>query len=343
MKTTSMIPFTLVLAACTQSDLPPGLADVRFDTVVTVGVAEGNERETFGFVQDIEPAGKGGFFLLDGQARSVSWFDGEGRFRGGINARGKGPGELTSPSDLAVLQDGSVLIVDPGNVRISRFQPTSEGLRFADERRHEFGGRVCALGDRVFVHALRRGTLVHELKDGAEPAQSFGTPPALGGLDALGPFRSLAEGMLLSGRLLCLPDRDLLVAASTSSARIQAFEPDGTLTWETTLNDFYPIRYIITKRGGLRHTLDPATGAHILQSFTRWDQNTLLLQYEVRKDGPAPEGREYHAIESRLLDLQTGREIARSRTLPLLAAIAGDYVYERRNLPIPQVTVLRRR
>lgn len=339
-----LVALVTAAAACSAEPVEESRRALAFDTVAIVGVREGNPSEMFGRVHSVAAGPAGDFFVLDLQTSNVSWFSAEGSYRGGITSSGGGPGELSGAIDLTLTAGGDLLVLDPDNARISTFRPTAPGLRYVGSRRHEIGGdNLCALRDRVFVNVLRNNALVHEVGDSAAPLNSFGRVPEPGGLESFGPyFRHLAKTMLVSGLILCTTDPDLVIAVSNSHPRIAAYRPDGRAAWSTTLADFHPTVYERTDRGGIRATQDPELGAHIAQAATRWDEATMLVQYEIRRNTPRPDTAEYHEIESRFLDLSTGAELTRRTDLPLVAATSGGLVYVRRNLPIPQVLVLER-
>lgn len=59
-------------------------------------------------------------------------------------------------------------------------------------------------------------------------------------------------------------------------------------------------------------------------------------------DAP-PDDREFHGIDSRLIALDSGEEVARTTTLPLLAAVRGERFLIIDNVPYPRALVVERR
>lgn len=332
---------SLLLCACDAADNEFNPASVRFDTVSTVGVAEGRDVEVFGSIAAVEPASEGSYFVLDKGSRAVSWFDVDGTYLGGASSRGEGPGEFANPLDLALTSNGRLVVLDPSNARFSRFEPSDSGLIYVDYQRSEVRGvHVCALGDRLYVHGPTAEVAIHEVGEGPDPVRSFGTPISTPGLETLGAARWIGESMVPPGPILCVRDPDLVVIVGRSSPTVRAYTPDGDPAWETELKDFRPIQLRITESGGVGAAPRPKEGIHWALSAMRWDDTLLLMQFRIQLDGGDEAQRE---LESRFLDLATGREVHRSTSLPLLAAARGPFVYELREHPFPQVAVLKRR
>jgi hypothetical protein len=153
----------------------------------------------------------------------------------------------------------------------------------------------------------------------------------------------LAESMIPVGPIVCVSQPDLIVIVGASAPYIRAYTPGGVAIWESELADFRPVRLEVSERGGVRQAANPEGGTHWVASASRWDASLLLVQYELRMDEPLADGALDHALESRFIDLATGREVYQTRDLPLIAATEGLYAYEQRDLPFPQVAVLRRR
>lgn len=340
-------PVLLAVALASGGCADAGVHDptnIHFDTVTVVGVADGSDVETFGEIRAIEPAPDGGFFVLDAQDRSIAWFSHDGSYRGGVSARGEGPGELSFPTDIAFTASQNLVVLDPSNTRLSWFQAVDTGFAYLDYRRNELrGSQICALGDRLFLNGPRDGTAIQEIGEGEEPIGSFGAPIVTPGLESLGAARTLAESMIPVGPIVCLSEPDLVVIVGASAPYIRAYTLDGVPTWETELVDFRPVQLEVTERGGVRQATNPENGTHWAVSASRWDASLLLVQYELRTDARLPDGALDHELESRFIDLETGREVYQSRDFPLIAATEGPYAYEQRDLPFPQVAVLRRR
>jgi hypothetical protein len=125
---------------------------------------------------------------------------------------------------------------------------------------------------------------------------------------------------------------------------VRAFDPDIGMRWQRSLDDIHSIGFKVTNDGRtLVQRIDPASGANFLRSMVRWDPDHILMQYELHLPGDPPESREFHAVDSRLLHLDTGDEVARSLLIPLLAAAQGDRYVIIENLPYARALLMQRK
>lgn len=101
-------------------------------TLDTLGVLGGaqvlSEEEQFEGVSASGLAGAddGTLYVLDGQGKRVLAFGPDGSFLRSYGREGEGPGELRSPSAVAVGPGDSVWVSDMGNVRATVFAPDGE-------------------------------------------------------------------------------------------------------------------------------------------------------------------------------------------------------------------------
>ena len=101
------------------------------EPVFTVGVLEGEEWETFGAIAALAFDASGNLYVLDAQAARVVVFGPDGGFVRTFGRKGSGPGEMSFPSDLAVLGDGSAAVVDRSGERMTLFSPEGKYERSA--------------------------------------------------------------------------------------------------------------------------------------------------------------------------------------------------------------------
>jgi len=78
----------------------------------TIGVEYGDSARIFGMVLSAEADARGRTLVLDPLLCRLSAFDGRGELLAAGGGRGSGPGELQFPMDMAVLEDGSVVVTD---------------------------------------------------------------------------------------------------------------------------------------------------------------------------------------------------------------------------------------
>ncbi len=98
-----------------------------------IGVLEGDEAYLFGGPSEILLQRDGSLVVLDwsgdGMATAVlRRYDGTGRFLRKVGGRGSGPGEYLSPTGLAELPDGRLLLGDSRNGRINVYSASGESV-----------------------------------------------------------------------------------------------------------------------------------------------------------------------------------------------------------------------
>lgn len=101
----------------------PVFATLDSVPALRLGSLDGRPEEEFGTIADVLPLADGGVAVLDGQAAEIRLFDSEGAYRLSLGSKGQGPGELQSPSVLAVLPGDTLAVYDARPMRITRFGP----------------------------------------------------------------------------------------------------------------------------------------------------------------------------------------------------------------------------
>jgi hypothetical protein len=89
-----------------------GLDTLRLVPADTIGVEYGDSALVFGMVLSAEADAHGRTLVLDPLLCRLSAFDGRGKLLAAAGGRGSGPGELQFPMDMAVLEDGRVVVSD---------------------------------------------------------------------------------------------------------------------------------------------------------------------------------------------------------------------------------------
>lgn len=101
--------------------------EARLVEEVRIGRLDGPDEYTFGDVAAIATGPDGTLYVLDRQIPAVRSYAPDGTYLGDLGREGEGPGEIKQPdSGLAALDDGRVLLRDPGNARITVFGPDGE-------------------------------------------------------------------------------------------------------------------------------------------------------------------------------------------------------------------------
>lgn len=154
----------LLLASCGGGDQRPTLTvehDTVGDTVIVrtlagqtwdgprvlepemrIGTLEGEDVYMLGDVRGMAVGPGGEVYIYDRQGPALRKYAPDGTFMATFGREGGGPGEYkSSDGGLAVLEDGRVLLRDPGNARISVFSSSGEYLEGWPLRGGYFAGR----------------------------------------------------------------------------------------------------------------------------------------------------------------------------------------------------------
>jgi len=112
-----------------------------------IGSLDGPEEEQFGSIRALAPLRDGGIAVLDQQAAQVRLFGPEGAYRGAVGSKGEGPGELTSPASLALLDGDTLAVYDWRARRVTRYTLNGGG---AQVRTLQGGGRAMPTSGSFF-------------------------------------------------------------------------------------------------------------------------------------------------------------------------------------------------
>jgi len=318
---------------------PPTLQGLALDTLYQIGAEQGETWEAFGGIWDVEVSPTGYAAVLDIETGQAHVYDPSGAHVGSVLESGLEPGALAEPTGLAWRDGDELLVWDPGGSWISRFAVRNPGLEFADQfRAFAFGETgFCAQGERTYLSYWQDGLVVHEL--GPEgPVRSFGEAPEIPGMSSLGPeLQEIGIEELSPSALLCSPGGVLDVAFFGSTIRFH--DLDGTLRWEREFEDFNPLVVYTPDGMGLGRRFDAASGTHLLLSVVAWGDDHALVQHELRTR-EFPEEGEVPEIESRLIRLEDGVEVDRTRALPRILGTWGQRLYLAESDPYPRVIIV---
>lgn len=98
--------------ASTDAHAIDGTDTLRLVPADTIGVECGDSTLVFAMVLSAEADAHGRTLVLDPLLCRLSAFDGRRKLLAAAGGRGSGPGELQFPMDMAVLEDGSVVVTD---------------------------------------------------------------------------------------------------------------------------------------------------------------------------------------------------------------------------------------
>jgi len=321
-------------------DLPSSFDDLVFDTIFELGTETGAPHQVFEGIWDIEASSDGRLAVLDLGGPGVHLFNSEGGHISSLTEIGLGEGQLDRPSGIAWSMPGRLTLWDPGSSWVSSFDVGLGSLTFRGRwRAFAFGETgFCSVRDRTYISYWHDGKIIHEF--GLEgPVASFGEAPHVVGVDQLGPeLREIAIEELTPSALLCTPRGVMDVSFTQSLVRLHG--EDGQEVWSREIEDFNPIIAYSDDGIGLGRRFDAGKGSHLLRSVVPWGDSMVLIQHEVRMREIPDEG-EIIILESRLLSLENGDEMARTRDLPLVSGAQGDRLYLVRDSPLSKVTVVR--
>jgi len=123
----------------------------------------------------------GNVWVVDAGEGVIQQFDPAGRFLKKVGRPGQGPGEFSRPGAIHVTEDGDLLVLDFGNVRLAVLSGQGEYKRNIKLTRRyedfcEFKGKIYL----VFNGPREDGKIVDVLSLAGEPLGSYGEAPDLG-------------------------------------------------------------------------------------------------------------------------------------------------------------------
>ena len=96
--------------------------------------------------------------MTDACNHRVAIYDLEGNLLGYIGSAGRGPGQLRYPYDLALLDDGTLVVCEYGNNRLQLFGPDRKSLAVCGRAGRQSGQLAYPWG--VAVDTRRRAFIV---------------------------------------------------------------------------------------------------------------------------------------------------------------------------------------
>lgn len=314
------------------------------DTITSIGEMEGAAQFNFVGLTQANVLPGGNFSVLDTRGGRVALFDSTGRHLRSIESRGEGPGEFQLPVAHAVTEEGDLFVLDAQLARLSHFRLGSGELEFVGMRRVSSKMRgLCVLNETLWLGGLVEDKLAHRVDEHGTIEASIGEPPTIEGLEELGEFGLLlAYPQLVRPKVYCDGERELIVMASFSHPRVQAYRSSGEFLWSNDFPGITSIQFERTERGGIRHYSHPERGSYALSSMVPWDDGQMLIQYEIRRDEEDGQGSGAVTLDSRVIDTATGDVLSRSTALPPVLGGNGDIFVVSGQEMFPQALLVRR-
>ena len=104
------------------------LPEWRFVEELRIG-SENDDLTGFSSIRGLLVDRGGNIWVLERSTQDIRFFDPEGKPLRTIGRKGKGPGEFTNPTGMALAPDGLVWVYDPANSRFSLFDQTGRFVR----------------------------------------------------------------------------------------------------------------------------------------------------------------------------------------------------------------------
>lgn len=159
----------------------PG-APGRFDTVMIRHNAAPDSARDFAVVVDVAVINGGRVLAVDIEGRRLIVLDQQGQVQGVVGRGGEGPGEFRLPTRLAVATDGTVIVLDPRNLRLTHFDQDLRLIRTAALPGPIHATAMIVLANELFIAgtldvAGAEGKAIHVLTPDGRYLRSFGRLP----------------------------------------------------------------------------------------------------------------------------------------------------------------------
>lgn len=253
---------------------------------------------------------------------------------------GEGPAEFQQPTTVLADRGDTVTIRDNLLFRSTRLVVNAAGVHVVESLRFENQpDGVCRYGDELVTldydviteHPLRS-------TDGrGRVRRSFGLPLVRGS--------NWLNASMSQGEILCLPDRGLVIHASTQGDILAYEVGTDVVRWRRHLADFKPVR-IEPRAGGVVfiYAPPPERRGMFIASLHRLTDSIAILQTGVHLGREMPDGSielSYGPIETRFLDLATGAEIGRQAGIPWILDLRDGALLVKGDEPEPWVGLQR--
>ena len=297
--------------------------------VAQIGGETGAHGADWGKIRDVTLDREGRILVLDEQDKSISRWSVEGQALGRFGRAGGGPLEFHSPTDLTVLTDGTLVVLDRafGLKRftwdtVARFRDTwLSGDTFED---------LCTFGSGVVGQKqYDDGTIAQLITPAGTRARGVGH-----GYKA----KSGLARLLSNGPLGCLPNGTIAVA-STVLPYVWIWDTAGKTIATTNLVNFTPMNVVETP-ASVTYGGTPE-GYEMFRNIIPIGPGHFLVQLTFSTNASMRERAEYAELRSYLLSNTTGKGVYVGTSLPLIAGGTLPQLVGWKNDPVPEVVILR--
>lgn len=287
---------------------------------------------------------EGHLVVLDERMHRLILFDEDGRKLHEAGGPGSGPGEFRAASGFEAVDGRDVHVLDRGNRRLSLFRLDADSLLHLGDRILQTASLptdACSMGGSTYLLAGTGSWLVEVLGDDGGVTGGFGELPLLDHVPEGGP-RSRARTTLASGRILCMPNEQMVVATYSLLSDVMGFDRAGRLLWRTDLDAFAPLGVTPLERMGrtvTQYSTPDPSGRHNQVIGLLELQGLIVVQLAVLDWIHRTPG--LREIDTRFLDPATGREVGRRTDLPQLGEPWGEEGAAFVNEPFPRAATFR--
>ena len=311
------------------------------DLQATIGRLEGDDAEVFGSIRTIEVDAAGNMYILDQQTSGIHVFDQDGVHITSHRRRGQGPREVLGILGSDLDSEGILHVADVANARISAFELVGDSLVFSELTTLTFQPQdVCVLGRRRYVlhrPAATAAATISEIDGDGRVVSRFAKPEEPQGAEQR---RVMAQThfMLNWGFIACDEASRTIVKFNRYVPVVRAFDPEGEVLWETTLEDYVPWKFTLIRSTGrcCMYSPDPDEGfSHSGRSVVTDEDGSVLLGLQIE----GARGTENLRHELVVLDVSSGRVIDRQPTIGAVGSVGNGFLFTLAEDPFPQVRV----
>ncbi len=301
---------------------------------ITIGVAEGEFHEMFGYVAGLALPGDGTVAVLDSENREVRVFDHGGVLLTTFGGSGEGPGEFRDrPSRVSVAEQGmAVFVLEASGKSVEVFGRQDDStliprVNFQTDL-HSHNG--CAMGGHYWVYGSNFGSesVLHKFTFDGERVASF--------LENYKSPRRLTTFVLSRvGVMACSEAHGIVALNRANTPVVSGYKANGEMAWQVKFADFDPIKTAETDEPAFRRAPEAPGQSHLRSIFT--DPAGDFYVHYVTLEDPGLERRpDYGPLFK--IDARTGKGtylgIARG-----VRGIDSGYVFTVTNDPFPQVVI----
>jgi hypothetical protein len=264
-----------------------------------------------------------GVVVLDGRNAVLQVVDRLGVAQRSIGRMGSGPGEMREGTSITRIGRDTLVLYDRALLRLSYFSHMGSNLKLLKTVRMQESGTedLCTLRGKLiaFGYSSRTGRILHKVSGSGQRLEAFGDTLFSGGPSV--------NSVATSGQILCLEEKGLVLVAPYLKGEILAYNESGRLAWRTVLADYVPVlvKLVAGERGrgtGVLMGKPPGhTMTHKTVGIHRLSERFILVQTAVTSRENPGFDFDFVRVESRILRLSDGVEVARRTDLPFIIAV----------------------